>query len=136
MAILSESDRAKYFPLVKIGGEALEGAIERAQAIAERQAMRPLELTQFTEVLEVPPSRTFPLKYQPIDQAKPIEVEVSTFGRGDFSQIGANDFAIEDGNITLYRPGKRARIKYWSGLQDVPAVKSAIASILYYQVLS
>jgi hypothetical protein len=136
MAILSESDRSRYFPLVKLAGEALAGAIERAQVVAERHAMRPLELTQFTEVCEVPPSKTFPLKYQPIDQTKPIEVEVSAFGRGDFTQIGANDFAIEDGTITLHRPGRRVRIKYWSGLQDVPAVKSAIASILYYQVLS
>lgn len=137
MAILSETDRTKYFPLVKLTGDALLGAIEHAQAIAEREAMRPLELTEFVERITIPPSRKIPLKYQPVDFSKLFTVESQSHAGAQFTPLGDEHYVIEDGVLEVRNHTiTRIQIRYWSGLQNDPAVKSAVAAILYFQILS
>jgi hypothetical protein len=138
MAILSEQDRSKHFSLVTLTGDALVGAIEHAQTVAEREAMRPLELTQFTETIDVPRSRKIPLKYQPIDSQQPVVVETQGHVNNQFMPLGGEHYVIDhQGVLEILSPTiQRIRVQYWSGLQDNPAVKSAVAAILYFHVLN
>lgn len=55
MSILTEIDRAIYFPDVPLQGEALDGLIQRAQMLAEgpQGANRPLEITPFKEIVRM-----------------------------------------------------------------------------------
>lgn len=138
--ILTEQDKPTYFPLVNQSGPALVGAIAAAQSIAETAALRPLDLTEFVETVDVPPSRRFYLKYAPLDRSKPITVEKG-FGLNRFSDeyviADIDDYLIDDdGLLTVRNPAIHClRLRYWSGLHESIPAKTAVAAILYYQTL-
>lgn len=67
MAILTEADKAVYFPSVTLAGDALDGAIALTQSLIEAAVGRPLELTAFHENKAVnAATQTVQLSYVPV----------------------------------------------------------------------
>lgn len=137
MSLLSEQDKGKYFPLITLTGPALAGAINHAQTVAETEAGRPLDLTQFIETIEVPPSRCFSLKYVPIDFSQPFAVQYQTHLQDGWRSANANDYDVTpDGQFETKLEVPRLRVQYSSGLQNNERAKAAVAAILNYHYLS
>lgn len=157
MPILTEADRAIYFPDVTLSESALVGACYAAQALAESNmgANRPLELMQHTEVVSVA-NYSCQLSRFPIHESQPPIISARCGGRRDgfgrvapvspFFPLKSSDYILdaESGRIDLWGCTggggiTSLRITYTTGFDfsqdnsDVRAIKSALAALLCYQ---
>ncbi len=99
MAILSESDKAKYFPTVTLEGIALEGAIASLQAILEGAsgANRPLEVAQFTEIKRLNViAQTVQLSYVPVLTVPTPIVKARVSTAADWVTLGTDEYRIDE----------------------------------------
>lgn len=139
--ILSEADKAIYFPLVELTGFALTGAIRAAQNAAEVVTGRSLEMTQFQETIEVPLDRVMGLRYHPIDLNRPISV------MADGQELSSLHWSIDQYGVLKISPFqplslRSITVSYWAGFnfsdnsEEVKSIKAALGSILSYQVLA
>lgn len=154
MPILTESDKPIYFPDITLTGDALVGAILRAQSLAESNmgCDRPLEKTSFKEVCRVHSNRIARLTHAPIiDETSDFHIDARDGGYKDgFGRIipmrawfplVESDYALDanTGEISLGLHLSEIRATYASGFDfsldtpDVRRIKSAVAAILNYQ---
>jgi hypothetical protein len=131
MLILSEVDRADYFPSVPLIGGALNQAIALAQAEAESIARRPLDRQLFDELWIIPPLRKFYLRCWPVELET---IRVESGNEADPDLPGHSISVQENGMVTVNDPSlKKVWIRYWSDPGDRIDVKASIAAILLYQ---
>lgn len=157
--ILTESDRCEYFPSVNLEGDILNGAIRRAQTIAESNlgAGRPLESQQYTEILSV--NSTFnscQLSYYPVSTSSLLLFEirysstVDGFGRvsnqSQWVVLTQSQYQIdyETGRLQLFsyslssRSKTEVRATYTSGFNfnsdsyQIREIKTCVGAILGY----
>lgn len=153
MPILTPSDKPIYFPDITLTGDALMGAILRAQSLAESNmgCDRPLEKSPFKEVLSVHSNLSAWLSVAPIDESD-FHVDARTGGHKDgfgrtvpksaWFPLVESDYAIDasTGAIRLGLQVTEVRVTYTAGFDftvdtpEIKRIKSAIAAILNYQL--
>lgn len=158
MAILVPSEKDIYFPHVNLVGDALTGAIRRAQMVAEGYwgANRPLELTSFTEIKSLSHNyQTAQLTYVPVKTTPVPTVEVRLgkftdgFGRSfapnEWTAIAATEWQLEydigefflKSQNQLYR-STEIKVSYTAGFDfsidspEIREIKAAVGGILSY----
>lgn len=152
MPILSEVDKSVYFPDITLTGNALVGAILRAQMLAESNmgCDRPLEKQAYSEILRVHSNQTTWLTRLPIDLSQPIIIIARTGGYRDkfgrsvpksawFPLVEADYAVLSSGEVNLDLSCSEIRATYTTGFDfnldtpDVRRIKSAVAEVLNYQ---
>ena len=164
MPVLSETDKDIYFPSIELTGMALEVAIANAQRLAESNfgAGRPLEVTEFTEIVQIADVvQSGQFSYVPVlaDPAPVIQTRIrgrTTYGRhkgvSNWYTLPEESYILDiDGRFHLnsnyagdfgrtgYYWADEAQLTYSSGFDftvdshEIQQIKTAVASILVVQ---
>jgi hypothetical protein len=160
MAILTSSDEPKYFQLAATGAE-LEGLLIIAQAMCESTygADRPLEITTFTDIVDIYPASGIALiKRSPVIAVSSVSVrrKVNNFGSSssEWQLLTSNEYSVDTeinqvninyadnwGMLGSRRSPMQAKITYTSGFdfstdtQEVNAIKSICGRIASYMAM-
>jgi hypothetical protein len=148
MPILTPAERVTYFPEVPpaVTIQALEGYIRMATALCESQhgANRPLELQQFTDLLQLPAYSWGRLPLWPVTAITELKLRVNLASdfrrsfRGQWQTIDSNQFTYDlEGRFEFdaYR-ATEAKVTYSAGFDftqtsnDIQQIKAVCGAVV------
>ena len=159
MAILTSSDKSKYFSEVVATSTTLDGLLIIAQAMCESTygADRPLELQSFTDIVDLYPASGIALiKRSPVIAVSSISVrrEIDNFGSSssEWQLLTSNEYSVDTeinqvninysnnwGMLGARRSPMQAKITYTSGFdfstdtsQEANAIRAICGRIVSY----